>query len=123
MLGSSVFVRTAKGVRLTTEGEVLYRYVEKAYEGLQLGEKKFREMLGLENGEIRIGASDMTLRYYILPYLETFHERYPNIRVSVTNAPTPKTLKHIKDGLIDFGVVSTPIKAAENSVKESRGRP
>ena len=46
-------------------------------------------MLNLEKGEICIGASDMTLKYYLLPYLERFHEKYPNIRVTVTNAPTP----------------------------------
>ena len=41
-------------------------------------------MLNLEKGEICIGASDMTLKYYLLPYLERFHEKYPNIRVTVT---------------------------------------
>ena len=64
-------------------------------------------MLNLEKGEICIGASDMTLKYYLLPYLERFHEKYPNIRVTVTNAPTPETLQHLADGRIDFGIVSS----------------
>ena len=51
-------------------------------------ERKLSEMLNLEQGEICIGASDMTLKYFLLPYLEEFHERYPGIRVTVTNAPT-----------------------------------
>ncbi len=65
-------------------------------------------MLNLELGEIHIGASDMTLQFYLLPFLERFHEKYPGIRVAVTNAPTPETLQNLQDGKIDFGVVSTP---------------
>jgi DNA-binding transcriptional LysR family regulator len=68
-------------------------------------------MLDLENGEIRIGASDMTLQFYLLPYLEKFHEKFPGIKVTVTNAPTPDTLEYLYDGKIDFGVVSEPFEA------------
>uniref|UniRef100_UPI0040563B9E LysR family transcriptional regulator n=1 Tax=Acetatifactor sp. TaxID=1872090 RepID=UPI0040563B9E len=104
----SLFYRAAKGVKLTSEGQLLYNYVEKGYEQIELGVKKVRELQNLELGEIRIGASDMTLQYYLLPYLEKFHEKYPQIKVTVTNAPTPETLKFLKDGKIDFGIVSTP---------------
>lgn len=113
-LGSPVFVRAGKGIRLTTEGEMLYRYIQPAYEEILMGERKFKQMRNLETGEIRIGASDMTLRYYILPYLEIFHEKYPNIKISVTNAPTPETLRYMQSGSIDFGVVSTPFQLQES---------
>lgn len=107
-IGCALFIRTSKGVRLTKEGEMLISYVERGYETILSGERKLCEMLNLENGEICIGASDMTLQFYLLPYLERFHERYPKIRVIVKNAPTPETLKHLADGRIDFGIVSTP---------------
>lgn len=112
-VGVRLFLRTAKGVRLTPEGELLYGYVSKGYEQIRLGEQKLFRMLNLELGELRIGASDMTLRFYLLPYLERFHERYPGIKVIVTNAPTPETLDYLKAGRIDFGVVSAPVEAAE----------
>lgn len=108
-LGSALFVRTSKGVRFTAEGEMLYSFVQRGYEYIRLGERKFKEMLDLETGEIRIGASDMTLQFYLLEVLVQFHQKYPGIKVTVTNAPTPETLKHLQDGKIDFGVVSTPI--------------
>ncbi len=108
-LGCRLFVRGPKGVRFTAEGEVLYSYVTRGYHAICMGEKKVREMLDLESGEIRIGASDMTLEFYLLDVLEKFHEKYPKIKVTVTNAPTPETLNHLREGRIDFGVVSTPI--------------
>ena len=109
-LGVKLFARAAKGVRLTTEGELLYGYVSKGYEQIVLGEQKLRQMLDLELGEIHIGASDMTLQFYLLPYLEKFHEEYPEVRVVVSNAPTPETLSNLQDNKIDFGVVSTPFE-------------
>ena len=111
-LGTKLFSRTARGIRLTQEGELLYSYVAKGYEQIAQGEKLLQQMLHLELGEIRIGASDMTLKYYLLPYLEQFHEKYPGIKVTVTNAPTPETLSFLEQGKIDFGVVSTPIEQA-----------
>lgn len=111
-VGTQLFIRTSRGVRLTAEGEILARYVAKGYEQIELGEKKLAQMLDLEIGELRIGASDMTLRFYLLPYLEQFHEQYPGIKVTVSNAPTPETLDSLLEGKIDFGVVSTPFESA-----------
>lgn len=116
-----LFTRTAKGVRLTAEGELLYGYVAKGYEQIALGEQKLRQMLDLELGEIHIGASDMTLRFYLLPYLERFHEKYPGIKVAVSNAPTPETLINLQENKIDFGVVSTPFEN-KNELQVSRVR-
>lgn len=112
-LGVKLFTRVSKGVRLTKEGEMLYSYVAKGYEQILLGQQKVQQMLNLDLGEIHIGASDMTLQYYLLPHLERFHEKYPGIKVMVTNAPTPETLRNLQDGMIDFGVVSTPFDTGD----------
>jgi len=108
-IGGSLFFRTSKGVSLTPEGEVLYKYVSRGYEYIALGESKFKELFTLETGEIRIGASDMTLQFYLLNYLEYFHKLYPKVKVKVTNVPTPETLEYLHSGKIDFGVVSEPV--------------
>ena len=112
-LHTRLFLRTSKGVRLTKEGEVLFHYVSQGYQSIEQGEQQLLNMLNLGTGEIRIGASDMTLQFYLLPYLEKFHESYPGIKVSVTNAPTPETIDNMQNGQIDFGVVSTPLSALD----------
>lgn len=120
-LGVTLFGRASRGVRLTREGQLLYSYVEKGYEQIESGVEKIRQMQNLELGEVHIGASDMTLRFYLLPFLEKFHEKYPDIKVFVNNAPTPETLEHLRTGKIDFGVVSTPFEAGED-IETSRVR-
>ncbi len=106
-LGMKLIYRASRGVRLTREGQLLFSYVEKGYEQIETGVEKLLKLKNMEGGEIRIGASDMTLQYFLLPYLEHFHEKYPDIKIVVTNAPTPETLSSMEEGRIDFGVVST----------------
>lgn len=113
-LGVTLFARASRGVKLTAEGELLYSHVKQGYEQMEIGVEKVLQMRNLELGEVRIGASDMTLQFYLLPFLEKFHERYPEIKVCVTNGPTPETLKALGEGRIDFGVVSTPFETAES---------
>lgn len=123
-LGTPLLLRAQKGVRLTAEGQALFRYVERGYELILQGENALQSMLELEEGEIHIGASDMTLKYYLLPYLEQFHEKYPKLKVYVTNGPTPETLGNLREGKIDFCIVSGPLHETEGvyaqKVKEIR---
>lgn len=108
-LGVCLFVRSRRGVRLTEAGEVLVEYVRSAFSLLEAGREKLRELSALESGSLRIGASDMTLRFYLLDHIAAFHAAYPAIRLTVTNAPTPRTLEALRSGAIDFGVISGPL--------------
>ena len=109
-LGCSLFFRNSKGVRLTPEGEKLFLYVREGIERIDEGEKTLMEMLTLDSGEIRIGASDMTLRFFLLDHLENFRNKHLKVKLTVSNAPTPETLCALKNGKIDFGVVSSPFE-------------
>lgn len=113
-MGVTLFGRAARGMKLTAEGELLYSHVSRGYEQIELGVEKVRQMQNLELGEVHIGASDMTLQFYLLPFLERFHERYPEIKVIVSNGPTPETLTLLESGGIDFGVVSSPFEIPED---------
>ena len=112
-LNAELFLRTKKGVTLTKEGEVLYSYISEAMEKIKLGEAKVLEQVNLESGEIRIGSSDMCLQFFLLQYLEEFQKIYPKIKISITNGPTPETIKLLKEDKIDFGLVSEPFELEE----------
>ncbi len=122
-LGCSLFQRTSRGMKFTAEGDLLYRYVERGVESIDLGQQRLKQLQHLEAGEVRIGASDMTLRFFLLPYLEKFHELYPGIKVTVTNGPTPETLEYLNEDRIDFGVISTSFSPAvlRDSIKNLSG--
>jgi DNA-binding transcriptional LysR family regulator len=107
--GCRLLIRTPKGVHMTAEGQTLFSHMSKGIDQIKIGEKKLLSLINMEAGEIHIGASDMTLEFFLLPYLEQFHQRYPQIKIHITNGPTPETIKILGEEKIDFGVVSEPV--------------
>ncbi len=108
-IGSPVLFRTSKGVTPTTEGEILFEYVEKALNSINIAEKRIRDLQNMDTGEIRIGISDTLCKHYLMPHLESFNKEFPGIKISVTNPTTPRTIELLKSGKIDFGVVNLPV--------------
>ncbi len=108
-LNTVLFFRTSRGITLTPEGALLFDFVKSAFSFLEAGENKLQEISNLSGGLLRIGASDMTLRFFLLKYIRQFNTAYPGVHLTVTNAPTPQTLEALKCGKIDLCVVSGPI--------------
>ncbi|PYI53413.1 LysR family transcriptional regulator [Paenibacillus flagellatus] len=118
-LGGPLFFRTPRGVKLTAEGETLLKFVSQAHHFLENGEKKIAEMRNLMAGEVKIGAGDTLCRYYLLPHLESFHRRYPDVKIQVTNRTTRETIALLKEGRIDFGIVNLPLDDRQLRIRES----
>jgi LysR family cyn operon transcriptional activator len=118
-LGGQLFFRTTKGVTLTVEGQALFSYIEPAYNFIINGERKLAEMHQLMEGEIKIGAGDTLCKHYLLPYLEVFHETYPDIKIQVTNRTTLETIQLLKEGKLDFGIVNLPVEDIKLNIIQS----
>lgn len=117
-IGSSLFFRTSKGVRLTREGEILFQYIEQAFNFIDTAEKKINEIQNMEIGEVRIGISDTLCKHYLLPYLDNFNKEYPGIKIRVTNPTTLKIIDLLKKGKIDFGIVNLPVEDEQLVIKK-----
>lgn len=112
-LGVKLIFRSNRGFALTGEGEALLDHLRRGFSQIEAGENQLREIAGLGSGLMRIGASDMTLRFFLLDHLERFRREHPLVKLAVTNAPTPQTLAALRAGMIDFCVISEPIEAAD----------
>lgn len=104
-----LFHRTPRGAVLTNEGKVLNEHVNAALGILNSGEGKIQAYKGLRRGELRIAVGDTISRYFLLPYLEDFHARFPGIKLKILNGTTPEILEYIKAGQADVGVCNLPI--------------
>lgn len=104
----TLFIRTNRGVRLTPEGEKLFVRVSAAMEQFQAAEEELHDSSGLEHGTVAIGASETALNIYLLEKLKEFHMEYPGIRLKIYNHSTPQAIQSVKNGEIDFAVVTTP---------------
>ena len=109
-LNISLFQRTFKGVELTEAGNVLYKCTSSAMELLDTGLLKLKALQDLEEGELKIGASDTITSHFLLQKLEKFHELYPNIKIQVINRVTYETIELLKNGKIDIAFGNLPIR-------------
>ena len=108
-LGGQLFFRKSRKVKLTWEGELLFKHIEQAYHFIKSAENKFYEMKNLTSGEIRIGASDTVCRYFLIDFLKEFNTLYPNIKIHVTNRTSEQILDLLKKGIIELGIATLPV--------------
>lgn len=118
-LGGRLFVRTPKGMKLTEgEGEMMFGYVEKAIELLQSAENKFLQMKNLAIGTLHIGAGDSIIKYHLMDKINIFHEKYPQIKIQLTNSTSIAALDLLKTGLVDVAFVNMPVEESAINIKE-----
>ncbi|MEA4846711.1 MAG: LysR family transcriptional regulator [Clostridiaceae bacterium] len=116
-LKCQLFFRNTKKVKLTREGEVLFGHIEQAFNFIKSGERILEEMNSLNQGEIRIGASDTICKYYLMPYIKSFNHAYPNIKIHVTNRTSPRCIELLRKGSVDLSVINIPEKFNYSNIK------
>lgn len=104
-LGTALFSRSSKGVTLTEEGQVLYEYVERAFDSLNMGEENLKNYKELGIGHIRIGVSTSLCKHILLDYLKDFIRENPNIKFSIDCHSTVNTIKLLRNEDIDIGLI------------------
>ena len=101
-LGLSLFTRSSRGVQLTSEGEILFEHTREAFDALDRGEQEF------DIGHLQIGVSNTLCKYILLPYLKTFIDQYPHMKVTIESQATAQTLGRLEQQKIDLGLVAEP---------------
>ena len=107
-LGQTLFIRSTKKVQLTPAGQVLFAHIEPAMNLIRRGESQLLDsgLLGL--GQLHIGASDTICRYFLVPYLKEFHQKYPHVPIKVTNATSLSCVELLEQGKVDLAVINFP---------------
>ncbi|MEE1031567.1 MAG: LysR family transcriptional regulator [Ruminococcus sp.] len=107
-LNCKLFIRSKKGMQLSPEGELLFQHISKAYREISEGEEKLKEYISMGKGIIKIGASETSLRNYLIPVLGKFKAKYPNIQFSIKNITYQDTHELLRNGTLDLAIMTTP---------------
>jgi LysR family transcriptional regulator, hydrogen peroxide-inducible genes activator len=98
-------VPTVEGVEIIQQARVILKEVDRLFEVT-------RERQGDIVGELRLGILP-TIAPYLLPrFLKGFLEKYPGIRLKVTELTTEILVDRLKKNLLDAGLVVTPLNDA-----------
>lgn len=116
-LGCTLFVRNRHGVSLTPEGEKLFAHIQIAFEHIEAGEEELSLEKTLQKGIISVGVTEIALHCLLLPLLKEYRVLYPGVRIHITNHSTPQATAALKNGLLDFSLVTTPTAKANTLVE------
>lgn len=103
-LGTALFHRLPRGVRLTEAGHVLQRHAARIFASESAAEAELAELSGLTRGRLSIGAST-TIGSYLIPHVfSAFHREYPEVKLELEIANTSVIQAMVLDDRIDLGL-------------------
>ena len=68
------------------------------------------EFSNMEKGHLNISANEIGLRGSLDDLLGQFHEKYPNIMISLENMPSQESLKELSQGIMDFAFITSTVE-------------
>lgn len=116
-LNQVLFIRSTKRVSLTKEGEMLYKHIEPAINLISRGENQLLNSAKEGGMQLRIAASDTICRYFLVPYLNTFHKTYPQVHIRIINGTSIKCAELLETNQVDLIIANSPNSALTNNQK------
>ena len=105
-LNTTLFVRRSKGVELTEKGRLLYDSVKKAFQMLSDAEKSLK--FPVYTGYLRIAASNVLCKHFLMPYLKEYIRLYPDTELAITCTSSAEARVMIEECCIDLALVVKP---------------
>ncbi|MBL3527564.1 MAG: LysR family transcriptional regulator [gamma proteobacterium endosymbiont of Lamellibrachia anaximandri] len=102
-----LFERRGPKIKLTSEGEILYKLAQPLVEGMDKLRETFSAACGkLESGELNIAAGESTILYILPEPLRRFAERFPGIRLKLHNVTGRDGMTMLRADEADFAIGS-----------------
>jgi LysR family transcriptional regulator of gallate degradation len=101
-LGFPLFLRTAKGMLLTQEGEILLFRTKRAFAELRNVSFDIAALQGNVTGKVVVGSHPLS-RASILPLaIARLHALYPNVSISTEEGSSDELISGVRSGDFDF---------------------
>lgn len=104
-IGAPVFVRHARGVRLTEIGRVLLRHAEAVDAQLRQAEREVRDLIELRGGRLRLGAFASAASGLIPDAIAAFRRANPEFTLSLDIIDPAPAVEAVDAGRLDLAVV------------------
>ncbi len=101
-LNTKLFYRTTSGVILTQKGENLFKYVSESLSNLEYARIVMNETENLERGSLTIGAPSHIISFFLLNNIYSFHDKYPNIDITIISRSSSELLNMLNNNEVDF---------------------
>jgi DNA-binding transcriptional LysR family regulator len=107
VVGSELFKRNRRGLRLTPSGE---RLLGKARRLLNLNDEIWAEVtVNAVEGTVRLGAPYDLVGTHLASVLKAYADAYPIVEISLVCGASPELAEMLEQGQIDLAVVEEPV--------------
>lgn len=112
--GVPLFLRTQKPLRLTAAGHRLLKLAHETLPRVHAMERELKRMAGGDAGRLHITIECHACFEWLMPALEHYRERWPEVEVDIRLSPSFDPLPALRQGEID--VVITTDKADRDDI-------
>lgn len=112
-MGCRLFYRHNKGLNLTPAGKKLLLHARKILQQAQELRHEFSDFASHTRGHIRLLANTSAVISFLPEILASFLTQYPAISVDLHESLTKDTIRAVREGDADFGIVSGEIDAPD----------
>lgn len=108
-LNAQLLTREASGVKMTHAGEILYEYAQEVFNDLDVMHAKLMPYSSEIKGKLRCLFNIPSTHSYIIHGLSTFLKKNSEIDIEIEEKTSSETIKSLKSGRADLGIVSTDV--------------
>lgn len=108
-LGTLLFERTSRGMKLTGSGELVLQRAERILRETRELVAEAHMLGGEPRGTLRIGAIPTAAPYLLDGLLRRLRERHPGIRFELNELRTEFLVQSIEEGSTDVGLLALPL--------------
>lgn len=113
-LATPLFTRERRQMVLTTAGRAYEERVRRIVTELDQANQLVATINNNDlTGTIHLGCVESRVAKYIVPQLASLHRQYPNVHFDIYDADGDDIKERLDQGLIELGIVSTPISTAK----------
>jgi DNA-binding transcriptional LysR family regulator len=106
-LGTRLFVRTSRSVRLSEAGHTLLPHAHRVLSDMADARAALDGLAGTVRGRLRVGMTQTASRALdLITVIGEVHRRYPEIRLAATTGPGPELIEAVQDGRLDIALAA-----------------
>lgn len=111
-LGVELFVRSARGMKLTDAGRAFLPYAQRTLGLVTEGRQVVADLREGATGELVIGAAPAVSTYLLPTILKTYRTTHPNVRLGVRTGHTEEVLEMVLRQEVNIGI-GRPVRHPE----------
>jgi DNA-binding transcriptional LysR family regulator len=109
-IGTPLFERLGRSIRLTSYGETLSQRAINILQQVAEAQSSLDELQGGVRGRLNVGVIPTILPYLIAPRIGEFLTRFPELELHLTEDTTPRLIEQLQAGELDLAVSGLPVR-------------